>query len=71
MPLDPFTGMSEIFGHHGPTLELFYFDRGARLSFGLTLREQGCRGIVAPSMDLHDFTIRFPEYLRFDLNERF
>ncbi len=54
----------------GPTPQHFHFDSGARLSFGLTLREVE-RGSQLVSFRYHYQlpTARSPEYLRFDLNE--
>jgi hypothetical protein len=54
----------------GPTPEHFHFDSGARLSFGLTLRERD-RGAQLVSFRYHYQlpTAQSPEYIRFDLNE--
>ncbi len=54
----------------GPTPEHFHFDTGARLSFGLTLREVD-RGSQLVSFRYHYQlpAARSPEYFRFDLNE--
>lgn len=53
----------------GPTSEHFYFDSGARLSFGVTLQQSASRSsLVAFRFHLHLPTGRSPEYLRFDLN---
>lgn len=54
----------------GPTPEHFHFDSGARLSFGLTLRERD-RGAQLVSFRYHYQLppAQSPEYIRFDLNE--
>lgn len=55
----------------GPTPDHFYFDSGARLSFGLALRKRG-NGSELVSFRFH-FQLpegRSPEYFRFDLNEK-
>jgi hypothetical protein len=54
----------------GPTSEHFRFDSGARLSFGLTLKEQdhGSR-LVSFRYHYHLPDGHSPGYLRFDLNE--
>jgi len=53
----------------GPTPEHFHFDSGARLSFGLSLREVGGRSLVM-SFRYHYVLPdgQSPGYLRFDLN---
>ncbi len=54
----------------GPAREHFHFDSGARLSFGLTLREVE-RGSQVVSY-LYQFVFpdgQSPQYLRFDLNK--
>ena len=54
----------------GSTPEYFHFDSGARLSFGLTLREVE-RGSEVVSFRYHYAFPegRSPQYLRFDLND--
>jgi hypothetical protein len=54
----------------GPTPQHFHFDSGARLSFGLTLRERD-DGAQLVSFRYHYQlpAARSPEYFRFDLNE--
>jgi hypothetical protein len=54
----------------GPTPQHFHFDSGARLSFGLTLREAE-RGSQVVSFRYHYAfpDERSPQYLRFDLND--
>lgn len=54
----------------GATAEHFHFDSGARLSFGLTLREVN-RGSQLVSFRYHYQlpAASSPEYLRFELNE--
>jgi hypothetical protein len=54
----------------GPTSQHFHFDSGARLSFGLTLRERD-RGAQLVSFRYHYQlpAAQSPEYIRFDLNE--
>jgi hypothetical protein len=54
----------------GPTPQHFHFDSGARLSFGLTLRERD-RGAQLVSFRYHYQlpAAQSPEYIRFDLNE--
>lgn len=54
----------------GPTDEHFYFESGARLSFGLTLREVD-RGSQLVAFKYH-YQLpdgRSPEYVRFDMNK--
>jgi len=55
----------------GPSPEHFQFDSGARLSFGLTLRELD-RGsqLVSFRYHYHLPESRSPEFFRFDLNEK-
>lgn len=55
----------------GPTPEHFHFDSGARLSFGLTLRELNRRESQLVSFRYHYQlpASRSPAYFRFDLNE--
>ncbi len=54
----------------GPTPEHFHFDSGARLSFGLTLREVGRESRVISYRFQFVFPDdRSPQYLRFDLNK--
>lgn len=54
----------------GSTPQHFHFDSGARLSFGLTLREVG-RGsqVVSYRYQFVFPDAQSPQYLRFDLNE--
>lgn len=53
----------------GPTPDHFHFDSGARLSFGITLREaRSGSSLVAYRFHLHLPADRLPEFLRFDLN---
>ncbi len=53
----------------GSTPEHFHFDSGARLSFGLTLREHdGGSQLVSYRFHYHRSEERSPEYFRFDLN---
>jgi hypothetical protein len=54
----------------GSTPEHFQFDSGARLSFGLTLREYGNGStLVSYRFHYHLTEARSPRYFRFDLNE--
>ncbi|MGH9444923.1 MAG: hypothetical protein ACRD3O_04235 [Terriglobia bacterium] len=54
----------------GSTPEHFHFDSGARLSFGLTLREVGRQSrLVSFRYHYQLPAARSPEYLRFDLND--
>lgn len=54
----------------GSSPEHFHFDSGARLSFGLTLREvDGGSQLVSFRYHYQLPAGRSPEYLRFDLNE--
>jgi len=54
----------------GPTPAHFHFDSGARLSFALTLREQGhASELVASRFHYQLPEGSSPEYFRFDLNE--
>ncbi len=53
----------------GSTQEHFHFDSGARLSFGLTLREHdGGSQLVSYRFHYHRSKERSLEYFRFDLN---
>jgi hypothetical protein len=54
----------------GSTPQHFHFDSGARLSFGLTVRElDGGSQLVAFRFNYHRSEARTPEYFRFDLNK--
>jgi hypothetical protein len=54
----------------GPAAGHFHFDSGARLSFGLTLREANGESQVLAFRYHYKFTDgHAPQYLRFDLNE--
>jgi len=55
----------------GATTEHFHFDSGARLSFGLALRDRGNGSeLVSFRFHCHLAEGRPLEYLRFDLNEK-
>lgn len=55
----------------GPTPDHFHLDSGARLSFGITLREAGSgSALVAYRFHFCLPADRLPEFLRFDLNPR-
>jgi hypothetical protein len=54
----------------GPTPDHFHFDSGARLSFGLTLREVHRQSqLVSFRYHYQLPAARAPQYLRFDLND--
>lgn len=55
---------------NGPTSEHFHLDSGARLSFGMTVRDLDRRRSQLVSFRYHYQlpAARYPAYLRFDLN---
>lgn len=56
---------------NGPTGSHFYFDSGARLSFGLTLREIGKKSeLVSFRFHYERSEGHSPRFFRFDLNEK-